>query len=101
MAAERIAADLTDASPRFGGAMRAHLHDIRTEADMPETISVADVIVEMYRRTFFDSTHADKYGTGDAARDPTIQTGLVNYLIQMGTTGTTTATPAPAPSTVQ
>lgn len=98
---ETIAAAVRQAAEDIGAAMQSHLRDIREETESPELASPAEIIIEMYRRTFFDARHAERYGTGHIAGDITIQQGLADYLIGMGTNPGATSTPARAHETLQ
>lgn len=48
-------------------AIASHARDIFVEKADDDTWTVTDTVVELYRRTFFDVTHAEKYGTQNLA----------------------------------
>lgn len=70
-------------NPTFAQALTYHARDIIEEHEALErTADYGEIIVEMYRRTFFDRPHADRYGTGqmlDLGEE--VMREFVNHLI--------------------
>lgn len=58
-----VIAGFIPGSPKIAHALALHARDICDED--PEQTNLSVVVAEVYRRTFFDREHAEKYDTAD------------------------------------
>lgn len=74
-----IIAGFIHMDPNIAAGITNHARDILVED--PTSTSLSPVIAEVYRRTFFDRAHAEKYGT-QAMLDhgPEMMQDFVNHL---------------------
>ena len=63
----------------IASALSLHTADILSSTQ--EEVDYTYLVGEVYRRTFFDIEHAQKYGTAMIANDPDRLKHFVNYLI--------------------
>lgn len=68
----------SDSSPTIAKAMSFHARDILGSTN--EEANYTDIMVEVFRRTFFDDEMAARYGTNMMIGNPVQARGLVDYI---------------------
>jgi hypothetical protein len=75
-----IIADFVTVQPQVAYAMASHARDI-TQHEADEDMTYTDLVIEVYRRTFYDPDKSKEYGTSFYADDPAMLQQLTNFMV--------------------
>ncbi len=73
--------EMVSVEPRVGAAFAFHARDILGSST--EDVNYSELVIEVYRRTFFDNEQSKKYNTAYFADDPVMAKNFVDFLLDL------------------